>query len=197
MKKLCVVLILAGLVIAPRATQAEPSLSQESPTLSFGIGGGVTAFFDTDMTRYIDSGPAWDARVVVGARSRIAFEVAYVGSLQDIDVDGMGDASLLGTGLEAAIRLNILPGIATPFLVVGAGWTKYDLLDAQDDGTMTDGDDVVTLPVGLGLDYRVGSYVIDARGVLRPSFDNDLVPSSGGAARLDSWVLLLRGATEF
>ena len=191
-------LTLAGLVLASGAASAEPALSAESPTLSFGLGGGVTAFYDTDMTQYIDSGAAWDARVVVGTRSPIALEVAYVGSLQDIDVYGMGDASLLGTGLEADVRLNIVPGVATPFLVAGAGWTHYDLLDARDDGTMSaDGVDVITLPVGLGVDYRVGSYVIDGRGVLRPTFDSDLVTTSGGAARLDSWTLLLRGATEF
>jgi hypothetical protein len=197
-KTLCIALTLAGVVVAPHAASAEPALADESPALSFGIGGGVTAFYDTDMTQYIDSGATWDMRVVVGTRSPIAVEVAYVGSLQDIDVYDMGDASLLGTGLEADLRLNIVPGVATPFLVAGAGWTHYDVLDAQDNGTMAaDGDDVITLPVGLGLDYRVGSYVIDGRGLLRPTFDNDLVPSSGGTARLDSWTLLLRGATEF
>ena len=190
-------LIAAGLAISSGIAVAEPALTAESPSLTFGLGGGVTAFYDTDMTRYVDSGAAWDARLVIGARSRIAMEVAYVGSLQDIDASGMGDASLMGTGLEANVRLNIMPGVATPFMIAGAGWTRYDVLDAQDAGTMTDGDDVVTLPVGLGLDYRVGSYVIDGRGMLRPTFDNDLVPASRGTARLDSWVALLRVATEF
>lgn len=197
MKTLCFALIVLGLVIASRAAMAQPSLAHESPSLSFGLGGGLTGFYDTDMTQYVDSGATWDARVVIGTRSPIALEVAYVGALQDMDVAAMGDASLLGTGIEACGRLNIVPGVATPFLVAGVGWTHYDLLDAADDGTMANGDEVVTLPVGLGLDARVGPYIVEGRGVLRPTFDNDLVPSSGGAARLDSWALLLRGATEF
>jgi hypothetical protein len=147
-------------------------------------------------------GGTWEARVSAGTRLPLSFEAAYVGSAQSLDVLGMdADAVLVGTGLEGTARLNVMPGELNPYFLFGAGWTRYDVTNTTTNtSSMNPRDDVVVIPFGAGVDYRLGQWILDARAVFRPTFDNELLPDSnepGNPTRLDNWSAILRGGFEF
>jgi hypothetical protein len=58
---------------------------------------------------------------------------------------------------------------------------------------------VLTLSLAVGVDAHIGRFVLDARAVMRPTFDNELLPDSaepGNPTRLDSLSLLVRAGFE-
>ena len=202
MKILCSFLIAAGLFLASRAALADEVGLLSRHGFGMSIGAGVTGFVDEDMREATDPGGTWDVRVAGGTRLPVTVELAYVGSAQAIDAIGLDpDAILFGNGFEGAARLNLLAGAARPYFVVGAGWTRYELTNAETNTSSVNGrDDVLTLPIGAGVSYRFDPLVLDARVVVRPTFDNELLPDSsapGNPTRLDSASLLVRGGFEF
>lgn len=206
MKILWSLLIAAGLLLANRAAAADEGGDDGALLSPYGfevtLGAGVTGFIDDDMRNATDPGGTWDVRFSTGTRMPLSFEAAYVGSAQPVDVLGLDpDAVLVGTGFEGAARLNVFFGHTSPYFVVGAGWTRYDVTNAQTNtSSMNTRDDVLALPMGAGVDYRLGRWILDARAVFRPTFDNELLPDStaaGNPTRLDNWSALLRGGFEF
>lgn len=204
MKIVCTLLIAAGLLLASRAALAQERASNLIAEYGFGfsVGAGVTGFIDADMRDATKPGGTWEARVAAGTRKAVTIEAAYVGSAQEIDALGLDpDAILLGSGVEAGARLNVFRGPMRPFFMVGGGWTHYDVTNAEvNTSSVNNDDDVLVLPLGIGIDYRVGAFVTDLRAVMRPTFFNDLLPDSpeeGNPTRLDNWSLLLRGGFEF
>lgn len=195
-------LIAAGLCLDSRAAVADEVGLLSPYGFALTVGGGVTGFVDENMRDVSDPGGTWEARVSAGTRLPISFEAAYVGSAQALDVLGMdSDALLVGTGLEGTARLNLLPGRTNPYFLIGAGWTRYDVTNTTTNtSSMNDQDDVLALPLGVGVDHRVGPWILDARAVVRPTFDNELLPDSsepGNPTRLDNWSAVLRGGFEF
>ena len=201
MKILCSFLIAAGLLLASSAALADEVGLLSRTGFGVSIGAGVTGFVNDDMREATDPGGIWDVRVAGGTRRPVAFELAYVGSAQAIEAIGLDpDAILFGTGVEGAARFNLQAGPVRPYVVVGAGWTRYELANAESNTSSVNGrDDVLTLPVGAGMDYRIDVFVLDARVVVRPTFDNELLPDSralGNPTRLDSASLLIRVGFE-
>ena len=202
MKILWSVLIAAGLFLASRAAVADEGNLLSPYGFALTVGAGVTDFVDQDMRDATDAGGTWEARLSAGTRQPVTFEAAYVGSAQDINVLGMDTAAILvGTGLEGVARLNLIPGEWNPYFLIGAGWTRYDVTNTDTNtSSMNAHDDVMALPFGVGLDYRFGQWIVDARAVMRPTFDNELLPDSnepGNPTRLDNWSALFRGGYEF
>lgn len=201
MKYVVAVLIAAGIVLASRAALCEEGGPISPIGFRLSAGAGVTGFVDSAMREATDPGGTWDVRVAAGTRLPVAFEAAYVGSAQAIDVLGLDpDAILVGTGLEAGARVDLLPAEANPFVAVGAGWTRYQLAQADTNtSSVNQRDDVLTLSLAVGMDLHIDRFVIDARAVMRPTFDNELLPDSaepGNPTRLDSVSLLVRAGVE-
>jgi hypothetical protein len=157
------------------------------------VGGGVAGFTNDTMRTFTDIGGGWSARVTLGTNSPLAFEAAYIGTLQNIEALGLDDDALLtGNGVQGALRLNATTDMAVqPFLYAGVGWRRYSITRADfNTSDIANDDDVLELPVGVGLAYKVGSFMLDARGELRPTFYEDMVPSLndiGDDARMHSW----------
>jgi len=60
-------------------------------------------------------------------------------------------------------------------------------------------DDLFTLSLAVGVDLRIDRIILDARAVMRPTFDNELLPDSaepGNPTRLDSLGFLVRAGVE-
>ncbi|HUH04199.1 MAG TPA: outer membrane beta-barrel protein [Kofleriaceae bacterium] len=166
------------------------------------IGGGVFGFTDPDTTDFIDVGSAWEARFAFGTREMIGTEVAYTGSAQNIDAAGLdGDAVLVSTGLEALARMNVFGRRAwQPYAVAGIGWRRYDVTNADFNTSSVRADDnVLEIPLGVGVAYRVNQLVLDVRGTFRPTLDNDLIAETPAEpdTQLHNWAATARVGFEF
>lgn len=157
-------------------------------------GGGVTSFVSPESRDNAGLGGFWTVRTVLGLRSVVAVEAAYVGTSHALNSDAMNNGSyMLSNGLEAALRLNlpVVTGVTTiaPFLYGGIGWSHYAVVDKE--MRMVDGrssDNVLTWPVGAGLAFAYEHFVFDARVSWRFIEDNTLMRNADrDAMGLDSW----------
>lgn len=197
---------------------AAQSADEEWPATVYGVsvsvGGGVQDFTDADMQDTTDIGGMWDVRAVIGTRTPIALEAAYTGSAQAID-SRFGEentATLVGTGVEGALRLNLIPlENITPYGVAGLGWRRYDVTGADfrtADVGIADEDTLLEIPLGGGLAYRFAGFTADARFTYRAAVGEDLVisddelpdeqiDSDAGKAGMDNWNVSARIGWEF
>jgi outer membrane protein OmpA-like peptidoglycan-associated protein len=181
-------------------TSAQPAVMRSTPRplgMSLGAGGGVTAFADDEMRAFADLAGSWEARLVLGTRQRLAVEAAYLGSAQSVDSLGLDqDAVLVSNGVGGALRLNLLTDRFQPYVLAGAAWRRYDIVNSNfNTSSMNDEDDVLETPVGIGFSYRVERLILDGRGLYRRVFYDDLI--QGNAADLHTWGANLMAGFEF
>lgn len=142
------------------------------------VGGGVQQFIDRTTTDVTDPAGAWTARLIVGTRSHIAGEAAYVGSAQALDALGVGDkARLMSNGVEGLLRFNVLTGPLQPYAAAGYTFRRYNVANtAVNTSSVADAANVNEIPVAAGLAYRFKPLVTDLRFTLRNAFGNPLLP---------------------
>lgn len=162
-------------------TDMEPDY-MERYGVTVALGGGTSGFTNDAMRDSTDLGGDWGVRLSFGTQSPLAIEASYIGSAQNIEALGLDDdAILVGNGAQAALRLNgtfDLP--VQPFIFGGAAWRRYDLTNEDfNTSAVNDSDDVLELPVGLGIAGKWSGLVLDLRGEFRPTLDNDLMPTFG------------------
>ena len=179
--------------VVPRTPEVTPLEHTWVAKVGAGIlvGGGFEDFTNSTMRGMTSTGGNWTARVLAGTRQFVGVEAGYVGSLRSIDALGLqSNARLLSNGLEGAARLNVpvvmrRTQLLEPFGFIGLGWSRYQL---QNTTTVTAdlerNDDVMTLPVGGGLEYAIGRFMADARFTYRATYYNDLMRNGGN---LNSW----------
>ena len=177
----------------PRPTEVTPLEHTWVARVGAGIlvGGGFEDFTNGTMKSMTSTGGNWTARVLAGTRQFVGLEAGYVGSVRSIDALGLqSNARLLSNGLEGAARLNVpvvmrRNQLLEPFGFIGLGWSRYQV---QNTTTVTASlerdDDVMTLPVGGGLEYAIGRFMADARFTYRATYYNDLMRNGGN---LNSW----------
>jgi len=198
-------------------SESTPSLWHD-PTVVSGIGmaihvgGGLTGF--TDRTLRATTSPVgglWSARGVFGTRVPLALELAYVGTVHQIDSQlGPQSATLLGTTIEAAFRYNPFPrSPLMPYVFAGVGWQRYSIDDSAfkvSDTGIARSDDLLVLPFGGGLAYRTGSIIADLRGTFRAARDQNLVletpadslhTGNGAFAPMHTWDASMNVGYEF
>lgn len=179
----------AFVLLASRPAMSE-ELVYETPALPWyervgiglSLGGGVDDFVSDALREVTSLGGSWNIRATIGTRARVAGEVSYIGAAQSIDAPFLdGDAVLVGNGLQAAVRVDVLTthGLRS-FVYGGAAWRHYDLLDvaltsrtARD----ADDDDVFEVPVGIGIAGHAGGLIAELRAEYRPAWGSDLVPA--------------------
>ncbi len=148
--------------------------------ITVAIGGGTSGFTNDAMKTATDFGGNWDVRLSFGTQSPLSIEASYIGSAQSIHALGLDDdAILVGNGAQAALRLNGTFGLPVqPFIFGGAAWRRYDLTNADfNTSAVNDSDDVLEIPVGLGIAGKWSGLVLDLRGEFRAALDNDMVPN--------------------
>jgi hypothetical protein len=170
--------------------------------LTVGVGGGVADFTGDAMRDMTGLAGAWDARLVFGTHKYLGIEAGYVGSLQSIESLGLdNNARLVSTGVDAAVRLHLLRGDYQPYAFVGGGWRRYDLANVDTNtSSVTESDDVLEVPFGIGFAYTYEHLAFDVRGSYRPTVYSDLVvPVAEGeeSPALDTFQVSARIGWEF
>lgn len=191
-------------VIQPTVSESWYSTSRAG----FGLtaGGGVQGFTGSTMRNTTNDGGNWDVRAAFGTRLPITLEASYLGSAQQINALGLdSNALLVGNGVQGNLRINATTGSIPlqPFLFGGVAWRRYQLQNTDTNTSDVIGeDDVLEVPLGIGVAYKVGGFLLDARGEYRPSFYSNLVPDSGtnafsDPASLDRWGVNANIGVEF
>jgi opacity protein-like surface antigen len=180
-----------------------PTASAVPSGIGFGlmIGGGLTGFTAERVRDATELGGGWNAELIVGTRSPIAFEAAYIGTANQLDALGLdGDAVLLGTGLSGVARVNFTMNTPVqPYVLAGAGWKRYDVTNENFNTTsVNDSDDVLEIPLGAGLSFRQNQFIIDARGLWRAAVDSDLIAGlDEEEGALHNWTARVNLGFEF
>lgn len=150
--------------------------------LAVTAGGGYAGFLNDEVNDFVDPGGGWDARVLMGTKTWVGFEAAYLGTSNEFDALGVrDDASLVGHGASAALRLGLLPAAYDfrPYLLAGASWMHYSIKDADDDSApLRDSGDVFSVPLAGGFSYGYDWLFADLRVQFAPSFSEDLLRDS-------------------
>jgi hypothetical protein len=178
-----------------RATAA-PRPFSDVPVVPTGfalqLGGGVTGFSRHGARDTFGVGGYWDARAILGTRSFLGAELAYVGSARDIKASGVdGNAKMMGNGAEALARGNLPmhagPTLITPYLFGGVGWTYYQIVNNNGSNTsgIKDHANALTIPFGTGVNVSYNHFLADARFTYRAVVDDKLVPTTGNDDHLD------------
>jgi hypothetical protein len=204
---------LAALLAGPAmAQESQPTVSGSLaatpvvPTgLSLQAGGGVTGFSREESRDRFGTGGYWDVRAVLGTRSFLGAELAYVGSARQAGAAGLdSDASLVGNGVEAVARGNLPLQLndrfrLTPFVFGGAGWTYYQVVNSDANASaIKDNANAFVIPFGAGISASYRHFTADARFTYRSVFDDDLVAMNDGHhADLQNWAAGLTVGYEF
>jgi hypothetical protein len=164
------------LVVIPNDTYSDHHRDPLGIAISAGAG---TSGFTSDALRGSTTlGGDWDVRATFGTRSLLAVEGSYIGSAQSISALGVdSSAMLVGNGVQGALRLNgTINGPVQPFVFGGAAWRRYDLTNTSiNTSDIAGSDDVLEIPMGVGLSGRWAGLVLDARGEFRMATNEDLV----------------------
>jgi hypothetical protein len=169
-------------------------------------GGGVQGFTGDTMRNTTADGGNWDVRAGFGTRLPVSIEASYLGSAQQINALGLdSNALLVGNGVQGNLRINATTGNIPiqPFLFGGVAWRRYQLQNTNTNTSDVIGeDDVLEVPLGIGVAYKHKGFTLDARGEYRPSFYSNLVPDSGSnafadPASLDRWGVNANIGVEF
>jgi hypothetical protein len=178
----------------PNAPESTPAVSRShllatTPVVrtgfSFQLGGGVTAFSRQETRNTFGTGGYWDARAILGSRSFLGAELAYIGSARDATASGLTGGALLGDGAEAAVRVNLPIEqqrlLIEPFVFGGVGWTYYQIVN-EDSNTsnVKDHANALSIPFGAGVSAAYDHFTVDARFTYRSVFDDKLVPLTAG-----------------
>lgn len=145
------------------------------------VGGGVMNYTERGPLASTNPGGLWNARLAVGTRSVIGLEGGYLGTAQDIDAVGLDEgAFLVSNGAEGALRVNapvtFQAGMVAPYAVAGLGWQRFDLVnEGVNTSSVEDADNVMTVPVGIGLNTVLAGFNLDARAMYRHTIGSELL----------------------
>jgi hypothetical protein len=177
--------------------------------IGISAGGGVNEFGNENLRDITDTGGAWTARLILGTRSPIALEAAYIGTANRIATLGLDDATLVSNGAEGALRLHFLQipltedgsALFQPYLLAGFAWKHYNLTGADfNTSSVQEDDDVFEVPLGGGLAVNVDQFLADARFDYRPALSDDLVRpinDDNNDNSLQTWTISGRVGVEF
>lgn len=188
----------APTVVTPIIIEGEEEARAEQPTgnlfgfgrrenfggaiaeVKVGLGGGD--YTEDNIQEQTSAGTTWDVRGVFGGHTPIGLEAAYVGSSRNVDnpPGATGDTQLVSNGVEGDLRLAIPIQAGEfvdvrPFAFGGIGWQYMSLWgDGSVDEDRDEGDHIMVVPAGLGVELGVGPVNLEARGTYRHAVGSDL-----------------------
>lgn len=166
------------LVVIPTDTYGDGHRESDRLGIAISAGAGTSGFTSDALRGSTNVGGDWDVRATFGTRSPLAVEGSYIGSAQSISALGVdSSAMLVGNGVQGALRLNgTINAPVQPFVFGGAAWRRYDLTNtSRNTSDIAGSDDVLEIPMGVGLSGRWAGLVLDARGEFRMATNEDLV----------------------
>jgi len=155
------------------------------------LGGGYQQFTNNGIRNTTGDGGYWNVRLVEGTRQFVGFEAAYVGDARGMTGLGFSNnARLISNGVEGAVRVNVpIPrglSLVEPFGFIGVGWQHYQITNNNNAlADVTSKDDILTMPVGGGLEFAYRGFMADARFTYRETYFNNLLGPNGGD--LNNW----------
>jgi len=165
------------------------------------VGGGFEDFTNDSLRGMTGGAGTWNARAIAGTRQFIGVEAAYVGAARGVDALGVqSNAVLVSNGVEGALRLNIpvvmrSRQLLEPFGFVGVGWSRYQVTNTNvNTSSLATNDDIMSLPMGGGLEYAIGRFMADARFTYRATYYNDLMRTGGN---LNNWGVSTQVGVSF
>lgn len=161
---------------------AMPKTRGERAGVAISAGAGASGFTNDQLRGTTNVGGEWDVRLTMGTRSPLAFEASYIGSAQPINALGLSnDAMLVGNGVQGALRLNGTIDLPVqPFIFGGAAWRHYAVTNTTTNTSdISNKDDVLEIPMGVGLAGTYEGLILDARGEFRYTTNNDLLRANG------------------
>jgi hypothetical protein len=178
----------------PAATTGAPGVPFRHQGFALSVGGGVSGYVDQAARDHLETGGYWEVRALLGSRSYLASEIAYVGSARGLAAPDASElAAMVGTGIESALRLNLPlsegPFRFTPFVFIGPGFTHMAVAGyrgAQPGMKSSDTALVFTSGAGLGVSYR--QVAVTGRFTYRQLRGADLIRTGSGNASLNSWA---------
>ena len=183
----------ALLALAPAQATAEHQGQSDSDVrplrggagMSLSAGMGVTGFSDDRIAALTNVGLGWDLRFLWGTRRPVGVEVGYAGTLRRAEAADLGEnATLLSSELGSALRLQFGVDTWQPYVFVGLGWKRFELLDqagGADALSMRDGDWIVAVTWHPGIKPLVRRQ--DYPGRLGPPGAATTSPQPGGVYR--------------
>lgn len=199
------IIVGVGLAIgfAARTAAAQPILDTHGIAVS--AGGGGAGFTEKGMRDTTSACGSWDVLAQFSTRSWLSIEGQYYGTAGSIDsLVGGKNANLVGHAVGADVRFNVLPdGMFQPYGFVGGAYRRYDVTGASfttSDAGMNDSDNLLEIPMGVGVAYRTGGFVADVRGSFRAAIDSALVlksPTSTDYVPMHQWGATARIGWEF
>jgi hypothetical protein len=165
------------------------------------IGGGGADFVKEQQAKRVLPGAAWNARLTIGTRSYIAFELAYVGSMNKLIGPLHSEPQVLANGFESDARINFTRSRVQPYGFGGIGYMHWTLhnrdLDPVAAAAFNDSDNQLLVPVGAGLTGYIGHhFVLDGRFTYRFLFDQDLFVNTR-ETRTDQWSVHVNAGWAF
>ena len=155
------------------------------------VGGGAEGFTSNGLRNTTNDGGSWDVRAIVGTRSPLALEAAYIGSAQAVNALGLdSSAVLVGNGAQGDVRVNVGGNIPVqPFVFGGVAWRRYEITNTKTNTSdLVNNDDVLELPAGIGIAIKRYGFMAEARGEVRAAIGENLVPNnSGGNEAMHRW----------
>ena len=144
-------------------------------------------------------GASYTARLLVGTRSPLGLEIAYIGTAQTLEAqDVPRESFLVSNGVESNIRLNLGLRIVQPYLLAGIAWKQYDLTAVDGDTKyIRNTDDLYEYPVGGGLALRNEGVVLDFRFTYRFAGEQDLFRNVTEDVNLNNWNATVSLGFEF
>jgi hypothetical protein len=211
------VALFVGMALASHAAQAQltvlPGVSGRAGDehirsrigMTVQAGAGLTNFTGSRASDATNVGAYGELRTVIGTRTFIGGELAYLGSTRSTSSTSATGwhTSLTGNGGEADVRLQ-LPMVTSkgillePFVLAGIGWTHFSY-DTRSLTAPKVSDDVGTIPFGGGLAFGYRGFTADARFTYRPTFgvsDSFVGPLLNGGG-LQAWTMGLMVGLEF
>jgi len=165
-------------------------------TVGFGLsaGGGVSDFTGSAMRSETSTGGSWTVNAILGTRSYLAGEIAYIGSAQSANnltaAVSNQSLTLVGNGAQGDLRFNtMIHSTWQPFFFGGVAWRHYSLSsNGPVVGDISNGNNVLEVPAGLGLAAYFDEFMVDVRGDYRFSwFGSALEPVGQGTGSLNRW----------
>lgn len=182
------------LVVIPTEDHSDGRMSDRLG-IALSAGAGTSGFTSDALRGAADVGGSWDVRATVGTRSLLAVEGSYIGSAQPISALGVDNSAMLvGNGVQGALRLNgTINAPVQPFVFAGAAWRRYDLTNTNvNTSDISGSDDVLEIPMGLGVAARWSGLMFDARGEFRMATNEDLLPNLDTDVTNDSFASMHR-----
>jgi hypothetical protein len=156
-----------------RDEDAHDAVESAHTRYSLVAGAGLEGFIDSHLREAVSSGPAWNVRGSIGNPEEVSVEVFYAGSRQPMK---MGADTLVGNGVLGQVRINLFPAaFLERFFYFGAGWSRFSVKGRTADSMFPAHDDVLEMPIGVGLAYRTGAFVADLRAGFTVVTGQDLI----------------------